>query len=215
MRSRTVVVVEGTSDRAAVELLAARRGLDLARDGVEVVPIGGAQAIRRFLEETRARDPDARIAGLCDANEEPLFRRALERAGFGRIRSREDLEARGFFVCDRDLEDELVRALGAEGVERVLEEQGHLRRFRTYRKQEAHRAQPLDRQLHGFLHNHKFCCGPALVAALERERLPGPLAGLLAHVAGERLPASANDDAADVPNKRASVEDEGQSEALA
>ena len=48
--SRAVVLVEGVSDQLAVEALAARRGRDLAAEGVAVVPIGGAGNIRRFLD---------------------------------------------------------------------------------------------------------------------------------------------------------------------
>lgn len=46
---RTVVLVEGVSDRAAVEALAVRRGRDLTAEGVVVVPLGGATGITRFL----------------------------------------------------------------------------------------------------------------------------------------------------------------------
>ncbi len=169
---RLIVFVEGVSDRFAVELLAKRRGIDLARRRVEVVPIGGAQAIRRAL----AAAGEVRTAGLCDAGEEPVFRRALG------VASREELEALGFFVCDRDLEDELVRAHGPSAVERTLELQGHLRRFRTYQKQAAHRNRSHERQLHGFLHNHKQCCAPALVDALDPDDLPRPLERLLAAI---------------------------------
>jgi hypothetical protein len=38
------------SEQLAVGALAARRGRDLAAEGVAVVPIGGAGNIRRFLE---------------------------------------------------------------------------------------------------------------------------------------------------------------------
>lgn len=38
---RTAVLLEGLSDLAAVEALAARRGRDLAAEGVCVVPMGG------------------------------------------------------------------------------------------------------------------------------------------------------------------------------
>ena len=47
---RTVLLVEGVSDRVAVETLAARRGRDLGAEGVSVVPIGGAKNIGSFLE---------------------------------------------------------------------------------------------------------------------------------------------------------------------
>jgi predicted ATP-dependent endonuclease of OLD family len=39
-----VVLVEGLSDRHAVEALARRRGRDLVAEGVEVVAPGGADA---------------------------------------------------------------------------------------------------------------------------------------------------------------------------
>jgi hypothetical protein len=41
-RPRAVVLVEGLSDRCAVEALAERRGRDLRAERVSVVPIGGA-----------------------------------------------------------------------------------------------------------------------------------------------------------------------------
>jgi predicted ATP-dependent endonuclease of OLD family len=43
------VLVEGISDKVALEALATRRGRDLVAEDVAVVPIGGAQAIGRFL----------------------------------------------------------------------------------------------------------------------------------------------------------------------
>ena len=58
-----------------------------------------------------------RLAGICDAGEEDDFRRGLERAGLGSRLTRTDMERLGFFVCAADLEDELIRALGAESVE--------------------------------------------------------------------------------------------------
>src|SRR5438477_8325581 len=98
-----VVLVEGYSDQIAVETLAARQGRDLAQERVLVVPIGGAQAIGRFL----TRFAEAKVAGLCDVGEEEVFRRGLEHAGYGSNLSRAEMERLGFFVCVVDLEDEL------------------------------------------------------------------------------------------------------------
>lgn len=73
---RTVVLVEGVSDRAAVETLAVRRGRDLTAEGVVVVPLGGATGITRFL---RLLGPDGlgvRPVGLCDAAEQRFFLQA-------------------------------------------------------------------------------------------------------------------------------------------
>ncbi|HET7556198.1 MAG TPA: TOPRIM nucleotidyl transferase/hydrolase domain-containing protein, partial [Gaiellaceae bacterium] len=98
---RAVVLVEGTSDKVALETLALRRGRDLAAEGVAVEAIGGAQAIRRAL----MRHAGARLVGLVDAGEVEAFRQALD----------------DVLVCDPDLEGELIRALGAAEVLRVLD----------------------------------------------------------------------------------------------
>ena len=74
---RALILVEGPSDRIALETLAARRGRDLAAEGVEVMSIGGAQAIARALRGVSG----IRIAGLYDVAEERAVLRGLERAG--------------------------------------------------------------------------------------------------------------------------------------
>ena len=55
------------------------------------------------------------------------FQRGIQRAGLGANLSQSEMETMGFFVCTDDLEDELIRALGAAGVERVIEAQGESR----------------------------------------------------------------------------------------
>ena len=52
---RGVVLVEGTSDRRAVEALARRRGRDLEAEGVAVVPMGGYGNLPRLLERVPRR----------------------------------------------------------------------------------------------------------------------------------------------------------------
>lgn len=176
------MLVEGTSDQVALETLAVRRGHNLVAEKIVVVPIGGAQAIGRFLADFRTERPDVRLGGLCDAGEEPGFRRALERAGFGDDLTRTALERLGFYVCEADLEDELVRALGVAAVEQILAEHGRLGSFRTYQKQPAHRDRPHEQQLRGFLTNWKIRLAAPLVNALELDRIPRPLDRVLAHV---------------------------------
>ena len=119
-----VVLVEGLSDQQALEALAERRGRDLDAEGISVVPIGGAQSIGRFLD--RFGNSGVELAGLCDVGEEDDFRRGLERAGLGSDLTRVDMEQLGFYVCDADLEDELIRALGTDVVQQVVEAQGEL-----------------------------------------------------------------------------------------
>jgi hypothetical protein len=169
------VLVEGTSDRLAVEALARRRGRDLDAERVAVVPMGGFGNLPRVLERYRG----VRLAGLYDIGEERHFLRALDCA------DRAGLERAGFYGCSRDLEDELTRAVGPEGMERVLAEQGELRSFRTYQRQPAHRARPLEEQLHGFMWNRKQRYAVLLVDALDLGRVPRPLDCVLAHVRGD------------------------------
>jgi Overcoming lysogenization defect protein-like, TOPRIM domain len=188
---RAVVLVEGTSDRAALETLAARRGRDLGSEGVTVVPIGGAQAIGRFLRRFGPQGLDVRLAGLCDVQEEWQFRRGLEGAGLGSDLTRADMELLGFFVCVADLEQELIRALGAAAVERVVDSEGDLGSFRTLQKQPAWRGRPVEEQLRRFMGSggrRKFRYARLLVEALDLAHVPRPLDLVLAHVTAARDP---------------------------
>jgi hypothetical protein len=183
--SRAIVLVEGISDQIALETLAARRGRNLHDEGISVVPIGGAQAIGRFLTRFGPKGSNVRLAGLCDAGEEDVFRRSLERAGFGHSLTRGDLERLGFHVCVADLEDELIRALGPAAVEAVLDSQGDLGSFRTFQKQPVWRGQRVERQLRRFMGSAdrrklRYAC--LLVEALDLSHVPRPLDGVLAHV---------------------------------
>ena len=182
---RTVVLVEGVSDQVALEALAARRGRDLDADRISIVPIGGAQAIGRFLDRFGPRGLGVRLAGLCDAGEEGDFRQGLERAGFGSDLTRGDMERLGFYVCDADLEDELIRALGAASVGRVIEAEGDLGSFRTLQKQPQWRARATEEQLRRFMGSgarRKIRYARLLVDALDLSRVPRPLDLVLAHV---------------------------------
>jgi hypothetical protein len=185
VRSRAVVLVEGLSDQVALETLAARRGRDLARDGVSVIAMGGGAAVGRFVEELGPRGLNLRLAGLCDEDQELRLRRRLERAGVGAALTRPDLERLGFYVCVADLEDELIRALGTDAVERVIESEGDLRSFRSLQQQPAQVTRSLDRQLRRFMGSHggrKIRYAQLLVDALDLGHVPRPLDAVLAHV---------------------------------
>jgi hypothetical protein len=178
---RSIVLVEGPSDGAAVRALARRLGRDLDAEGVSIVAMGGYGNVGRFLERYGPSGLDVHVAGLFDAGEERHFRGALERAGFGSAVTRADLEALGFYACDVDLEDELTRALGPAAMEKVLAANGELKAFRTYQKQPAHRERGIEAQLRGFLWNRKEEYGVLLIDALDLDRVPRPLAAVLAH----------------------------------
>ena len=180
-----VVLVEGISDQRALEALAERRSRDLAAEGISVVPIGGAQAIGRFLTRFGPQGLDLRLAGLYDAAEEGDFRRGLERAGLGTDLTRADMERLGFYVCDADLEGELIRALGAASVEQVVDAQGELGSFRTLQKQAAWQGRPVEEQLRRFMGSggrRKIRYARFLVEALDLTQVPRPLDLVLAHV---------------------------------
>jgi len=189
----TVVLVEGMSDQAAVQTLAARSGRDLPAEGVFVVPMGGATNIAHFLGLFGPRGFGVRLAGLCDQAEEHDFRRGLERAGLADGAGppaaglagdpAAGLARLGFFVCVADLEDEFIRALGASRVERLIAAEGESGPFGTFVKQPAHRDEPREQQLHRFLgtrSGRKIRYGHLLAAAVDLALVPGPLAGLLA-----------------------------------
>jgi hypothetical protein len=155
-----VVLVEGVTDRIALEAVARRLELDL--DGIEIVPIGGAQAVRR----ASAQYDGARLVGLCDVGEERWFRRVLGDATY---------------VCDKDLEDELIRALGVDRVQEVVAEQGELETFRNFQNQLYWRGRPVARQLRRWLQNggrqHRY--PPFLIEAMDPGEIPRPLVGVL------------------------------------
>jgi hypothetical protein len=180
-----VVLVEGTSDQCAIEALAERRGRNLEAEGVSVVPIGGAQSIGRFLKQFGPEGLDVKLAGLCDAGEEGDFRRGLGRAGLGSDLSRAEMERLGFYVCVADLEDELIRAHGADSVEQVVEAEGDLGSFRILQKQPEWRGRTTEEQLRRFMGSggrRKIRYARLLVEALDLSQVPRPLDLVLAHV---------------------------------
>ena len=166
-----VVLVEGTSDAAVIEVLA-----DGVGPGLEIVAMGGVTNAAAHVRRLATRQPTPTVLGLCDLGE----RRFLERA---------DPRPDAIFVCDRDLEEELIRAVGPERVLAVLGELGDLERFRTFQGQPEWRGRPLADQLRRFAgtrSGRKTALARALAARLGPHEVPTPLAGLLS-AARQRL----------------------------
>jgi hypothetical protein len=181
----TVVLVEGRSDRAALDALAARRGRDLAVDGVRVLAMDGATNIARFVRQYGPDGAGLRLTGLYDDAEQHFFARALGDAGFGAGLDRAGLERLGFFACVTDLEDELIRALGPAGVEAVVERLGDAQALRTFRNQPAQRERTEHLRLHRFMGTmggRKARYARAMVEQLELDAVPRPLRELLDRV---------------------------------
>jgi hypothetical protein len=183
--SRAVILVEGMSDQNAMRTLAQRLGRDLDTEGVSVLPMGGATTIGHFLILLGPQGRNVELAGMCDQGEEADFRYALERVGLGSDLDRDGMEQLGFFVCVEDLEDELIRALGPVTVQGIIESEGEMATFRRFQAQPAQRGRPIDRQLRRFMgtrSGRKIRYGGLLVEALDLDRVPRPLAGVLDHV---------------------------------
>lgn len=182
VKGQRVILVEGASDLRALTALSRRLGRDLASEGVAIVATTGVTNLHRFLHILGPDGYDVGLAGLCDQPEVDELLKALTSAGLtvtaGNV---SDLEAVGFFVCVRDLEDELVRALGAEAMVELIEGQGHLRRFHSFQNQPAQRHKTIEAQIRRWLGNHKIRYAPLMVDALDLDAIPRPLLGVLTH----------------------------------
>jgi hypothetical protein len=182
---RAAVLLEGTSDVLAVRAVAERRGIDLDALRVALVPMGGATNVRRHVERFGPGGLAVPLAGLYDEAEEPFFRRAVARLGPPPGPGPEALETLGFFGCVPDLEHELIRALGVDGVLEVVAAEGELPSLRLLQRQPAQRGRPVADQLHRFIgtrSGRKARYAAALAGALGPGQVPRPLRRLLDHV---------------------------------
>jgi hypothetical protein len=146
-----LIVVEGQSDRIALEAVAERLGFERP----EIAVLGGAHAIAGFVALTGKHN----LVGLCDKNEELLFRRALD----------------AVYVCNPDLEGELIRALGIDRALELVDPS-----FGTLQKQPAWRGMPVEDQLRRYLSGrsgNKLRYARLFVEALEV--ISAPLQGVL------------------------------------
>jgi hypothetical protein len=185
---RTVVLVEGNSDRVALQTLAARRGRDLAAEGIEVVPMGGITNTRAFASRYGPHGLGVPLAGLYDAAEEAKILNGLSAAGLGAALKPHQLPALGFYKCTVDLEDELIRALGVKAVEAVIETAGEARSLALLAGMPAQREWTREAVLRRFLgvrSGRKARYATLLVQALEPDRVPSPLAAVLARAWGK------------------------------
>lgn len=180
----TVVLVEGDSDREALAILARRSGLDLAARSVELVAMGGATNVGHHVRRFGPAGTGLRVFGLCDAGEVGYFATAFERAGLPAVPDA-STPAGGFHVCRRDLEDELIRALGIEGVLAFVADRGELPALRILQRQPAQRNRPVEHHLHRFIGTRagrKRDYGAGLAGAVPLDRVPAPLTALLARL---------------------------------
>jgi hypothetical protein len=184
-RPRSVVLVEGLSDAAAVEVLARRRGIDLPVSGVVVQAMGGATNIAAHLEHFGPHGVDLHVGGLYDVGEQRFIRRGLERAVLGAPVA--DLTRCGFFPLEEDLEDELVRAAGVDLCVDVIRAQGDDAAWELFRRQPFQQPRPAEAQLRRWLGSgsgRKIRYAGAFTEALPLEQVPRSLHQVLDHALG-------------------------------
>jgi len=187
----TVVLLEGPSDVAAVRAVAAAYGVTDRLHRYRLVDMGGVTNIRRHLEAIRTASVPVRVMGMCDAGEARFFVRALQAIGEG-LHGVAELAPRGFSVCEADLEDELIRALGPERVVSVLHRLGLADTLATFQRQPAWRDRPLAEQLHrfaGVASGRKTLLAGTLAEALSADEVPAPLRRLVAGMADDSASA--------------------------
>ncbi|AJT41051.1 TOPRIM nucleotidyl transferase/hydrolase domain-containing protein [Psychromicrobium lacuslunae] len=196
----TVVLVEGISDQSAVTTLLERHSTSQQLAESLVLSMGGATNIGHFFRLLGPAGLDLRLAGLFDRAEAGFFQRALgltTTAQKGPETSPAALPAlpeitgttaltalteHGFFACQDDLEAELIRALGAARVLQLIEREGDLRSWLSFRNQPAQRERPEAKQLQRFMgttSGRKEHYAVVLSEALAEPIIPQPLRALL------------------------------------
>lgn len=179
---RTVVLVEGESDRRALAAASRRLGRDLETAGAELVAMDGITNLRRHLAELDAMPRPPRVLGLYDIGEAATVSRMLAGSGRPRATSLVELEDLGFYACSLDLEDELIRAAGTAVIEDVLARHGDLARFRGFQRQPAQRDRPVAAQLRRFAgtaSGRKTWFAADVVESMPLDRMPAPLIAVL------------------------------------
>lgn len=105
LTARSVLAVEGPSDRIVVERVAQLTGLDLDRLGVAVFDLDGAKLFPFAYELFGPAGFDLKLTGLVDEDARGLWAGAV---GVDPA----DLEAAGYVVCEPDLEGIYIDTLG-------------------------------------------------------------------------------------------------------
>ena len=181
--ARKVVLVEGISDILAVRALAERQGRNLDAEGVSLLSLEGGGGFEAYVSLLGRSGLGLELLGLCDSDEEAQWATWLENAGYGHGLDRQAMEALGFFVSDRDLEDELIRAVGIGAVLNIIKAEGDAAAFQAFTKQAPHAALSQEDQIRAFFRKRgrKARYASVLVDACTPGSEPQPLLDLLVH----------------------------------
>jgi putative ATP-dependent endonuclease of OLD family len=107
LTARSVLAVEGPSDRIVVERVAQLTGLDLDRRGVAVFDLDGAKLFPLAYELFGPTGFNLKLTGMVDEDARETWAAAV---GVDPA----DLEAAGYIVCDPDLEGVYIDTLGVD-----------------------------------------------------------------------------------------------------
>jgi putative ATP-dependent endonuclease of the OLD family len=177
--AKRIMFVEGPADRLAVLSLARRNNWSLDSMGLTVIALNGADVLGWYLKLFGPKGFQLPVCGLCDLDHVTQWASYLEDAGFGTNLSPRDMEIAGFFVCDSDLEDELIRALGEAIVLQAIQENGDTNAWTLFRQQPKYRTMNQSDQIREFLAKRKVGYAPLLVSKLS-STIPRPLQEVLA-----------------------------------
>jgi hypothetical protein len=179
--ARRVVLVEGITDYQALRLIAKTLARHLDAEGIAVLPLDGGGGLKTYLQLFGPAGLDLPVAGLCDADYEQDWRDKLTDAGLAAA-SREDMETLGFFVSDRDLEDELITTLGTTNTQVVIANDGGATAFQQFAVAPEQQRVVLHDQLRAFVQKKKARWTPQLAAAVTSGAIPASIQRLLDHV---------------------------------
>jgi len=113
LTARSILAVEGPSDRIVLERVAELTGVDLDRLGIAVFDLDGAQLFPFAYDVFGPGGFDLRLTGLVDEDARAIWASAV---GVDPA----DLETAGYVVCDPDLEGVYIDTLGVGTVIAML-----------------------------------------------------------------------------------------------
>jgi putative ATP-dependent endonuclease of OLD family len=160
LTANCLAVVEGPSERMLLDAVAENLNLNLHRRGVHIFDLGGAGQFKNAIAAFGTAGFGIRVVGLVDEDHRTQWAKVLE------IEANE-LEQRGYRVCDPDLEGVAANTLGAERVIEMLEASGLFREKRILATLgAATRADATDDDVADYLRCHKTEAAAALSRAM-------------------------------------------------
>jgi predicted ATP-dependent endonuclease of OLD family len=176
--AKALIVVEGFSDLLALRTLTKLRGKDLDASGVSLLSLDGSGTFKHYLQLFGPEGLGVELRGLCDQDAERDWIEKLSAAGIG-VADRASLEENGFFVCDPDLEAEMLSALEPTEITRVINEDGAEATFSSFASHPANSGLTEHEIQVAFFKNEKVRWAPLFAAAMSPTALPQPIERLL------------------------------------